>query len=282
MLAGIARRACTAMSGAIRRTRPAEHVARAHLDDRVTPSAARHCTDSSQRTGAVTCRASSSLHARRVLVRRRLDVRHHRHRRRLAPRRAPARAASRSAAGCISAQWNGALTGSGTSRASRPAPWRPRTRARPRPCARRSRPGRRRSSSRADDLGRSAASRQAAATSSRRQPDDRRPSRPRPAGTASCMNLPRRCTSRTASASAQRPRRHQRAVLAQRVPGDRDRAARPSAPRARAAPRRWSRGSPAARSRSASARPRAPRSTASTADSPSASSASSNTARASG
>ena len=82
----------------------------------VTPSDARRRTTSSQRTGDDTCAISASIAA----ARRRASARRRRWRRPAradrATRSARSSGASRSSAGFISAQWNGALTGSGITR----------------------------------------------------------------------------------------------------------------------------------------------------------------------
>ena len=81
----------------------------------VTPSDARRRTTASHRTGADTCRTSASMAARASRFGSRVDVGHDRDRG-SATRSARSSGASRSSAGFISAQWNGALTGSGIAR----------------------------------------------------------------------------------------------------------------------------------------------------------------------
>ena len=96
----------------MRLTRPFSTAPEPSSYARVTPSFAIAWTDSSQRTGAVTCWTSSSLDLRRILGRLGGDVRDDRHARRARSSTPAIAAASRSAAGFISEQWNGALTGS--------------------------------------------------------------------------------------------------------------------------------------------------------------------------
>ena len=91
----------------------AQHRARTHLNIRCDALRRKAAHDLSQRTGADTCATSASI----AVGARRASARRPRWRRPARAGRATASArssgASRSSAGFISAQWNGALTGSG-------------------------------------------------------------------------------------------------------------------------------------------------------------------------
>ena len=141
------RSSTTVASRWILRTRPLSTVPGPTSTYVVTPSDARRRTTASQRTGDDTCATSASIAAARVALRLGVDVGDDRHARRRARRSARSSGASRSSAGFISAQWNGALTGSGID-ALRAQRLRALAGAlRPRRARRRSRPARRRSGS---------------------------------------------------------------------------------------------------------------------------------------
>ena len=153
-----------------------------------------------------------------------------------------------SAAGAISAQWNGALTGEAL-RARAPRAARARRSRSTAPRARRPRPARRRSGSPAPAPRRRPPRRRAPSTSSA--------SRPITAAIAPTPGGHRLLHEPTALAHAahrvaerERARRDQRASTRPRLcPATADRREAASSPRARGTPRRWSRGSPAARAR---------------------------------
>ena len=227
-------------------------------------------TISVKRTGAVTCARSSSAIRAAVGVGLGLDVGHDRRPRHRRSARARARARSlpgrrrhqravegrrhRRAAACASRRARAPAAQATSTAAASPAIT---------VCARRVVVRRRHHAPR---LARPR-SRQASATSLSLAPITAAIA-PRPSGTASCMKRPRACTSRTASSNRARPSRSRPArVYSPRLwPATKAGASGRRAPRARAAARCWWRGSRAAGSRCAAARPRDPRSRASRAE----------------
>ena len=115
---GVAGRRAPAWPGAMRLTSPASTVpAPTSIASRRRPSPTRRWTDSSQRTGRRHLpRRAARARAPGSCIGRRLDVGDDGDRGRGELDAARARPASRSAAGCMSAQWNGALTASGMAR----------------------------------------------------------------------------------------------------------------------------------------------------------------------
>ena len=204
--------------------------------------AAMRSTDSSQRTGAVTWRVQQLAHARGVLIRRRLDVGDDRHLRRL--NTTAASAARQPLGGRLHERAMERRAHAEQLRQLRAARLGGRAGAIDGPLVARDHDLTAAVEVRgAHDLafaaclaGLGAGRLDVGARRGRRSP----PSRPTPGATASCMNLPRRLTTRTASARRKRAGRDQRRVLAQRVAGDDVRAAGRSRARARAARRCWS------------------------------------------
>ena len=187
----------------------------------VAPSRARRSTQSVQRTGLATCWTRNGFTSSAVRVTPPSTLRTTGMRGSLTATRSSS-AARRSAAGFMSAQWKGALTGSSTLfRPPRAAAASTARSTAARCPAMTIWPGRvdvghphhlalRRL--RADLLDGGQLHAQSAAIA------------PVPTGTASCMNSPRRRTRRTASAKRERARDHERRVLAQAVAGGEGRA----------------------------------------------------------
>ena len=168
-----------------------QHLAGADLDERVD-AGRRHgqASHSRQRTVPVTCCDERRRGSRRIGDRRGRARWRRAARRRLDRRPPPAPSRIASAAGCISAQWKGADTGSSMARLA-PRPSGHRSRARPPPCGPRPRPGPpplSLAASQTSSLRRLRGDLLRAARVQRRAAP---PWRPTPTGTAFCMASPR-------------------------------------------------------------------------------------------